>query len=702
MLSLIIGYTVLSLKVAIGLGFVIFVHELGHFLVAKFCGVKCEKFYLGFDFWGLKLCKFRAGETEYGIGIFPLGGYVKMLGQEDNPGKIKEETERAKEKGERGQDASVPSDAAKKSEGNPVYDPRSFLAKSVPKRMAIIAAGVIMNVIFAFVMAVVAVSPWMGVPTPPCLIGEVLSGDPAWKADLRPGDEVLTIAGKPMRQFRDLQAAISLGDINTTSGVQMRIRRPGVKEPFDVTVRPDRSIGAFFIGVRPGFTTSLAQDRKTWLVKKRFATIPGTAAGRAEPAFRCGDTIVQIDDSPIDNYGQIEAKLAQSPDKTLKVVVERTARDAKGKATGNAERLTVPVGPNPMRDLGLVMKMGRITAIQDGSPAAAAGIKAGDKIVMVDGGAVGDPMSLPARLDHRAGQTVRLTIERKGEKSPTVVSVRLRQPIEIATPGGVSGSVAVSSLGVAYRVLDQVERVVAGGPAGKAELRSGDTIVKATLIPPAEKTAEAADYGQSEVTLSKETANEQWWPVMMALMQQCLPGTKVEVTYVRPGVKEKTVTLTPTDVTGWNNPDRGFQFEPMAFDLRAQSVGDAFALGGRETLESLTMVVRTVQKLSSSQVSLRLIAGPKTIVMMALDSADQGTARLLLFLTLLSANLAIINFLPIPVLDGGNFVLLCYEGIRGKPAPESVQVVLSYIGLILVLALMVWALGLDFHLFSRR
>ena len=67
------------LQVAIGLGFVIFVHELGHFLVAKACGVKCEKFYIGFDINGWNLGKFTWGETEYGIGILPLGGYVKML-----------------------------------------------------------------------------------------------------------------------------------------------------------------------------------------------------------------------------------------------------------------------------------------------------------------------------------------------------------------------------------------------------------------------------------------------------------------------------------------------------------------------------------------------------------------------------------------------------------------------------------------------
>ena len=80
-------------KAMFGLGFVIFVHELGHFLVAKMCGVKCEKFYVGFDvpikIGPLKLpaALFRKqwGETEYGIGIIPLGGYVKMLGQDGNP-----------------------------------------------------------------------------------------------------------------------------------------------------------------------------------------------------------------------------------------------------------------------------------------------------------------------------------------------------------------------------------------------------------------------------------------------------------------------------------------------------------------------------------------------------------------------------------------------------------------------------------------
>src|SRR5689334_18012670 len=156
------------LGVAVGLGFVIFVHELGHFLVAKACGVKCEKFYLGFDIYGWRLCKFQWGQTEYGIGALPLGGYVKMLGQDDNPA----------------------GEAADLTKDEPL-DPRSYKPQTVPERMAIISAGVIMNLIFGCAMGAIAYA--MGVEESPSVIGGTLPGELAWQADLRPGDKVVQI-----------------------------------------------------------------------------------------------------------------------------------------------------------------------------------------------------------------------------------------------------------------------------------------------------------------------------------------------------------------------------------------------------------------------------------------------------------------------------------------------------------------------------
>ena len=250
---------ILILEVAVGLGMVIFVHELGHFVVAKLCGVKCEKFYLGFDIGGWKICKFRWGETEYGIGVLPLGGYVKMLGQEDNPARLKEEIERAKaakaaggtdsatsaESGGKGKSAEPPIDIEAAEQA--LYDPRSYLAQSVPKRMAIISAGVIMNLIFAFVAATVAYA--IGVEQVACEVGAVQPGDPAWAADLRVGDQIVDINGEPVDRYRDLQAGVSLSgkgifsflsSRRTRKDVTMQIRRPGVDEVISVTMHPNR------------------------------------------------------------------------------------------------------------------------------------------------------------------------------------------------------------------------------------------------------------------------------------------------------------------------------------------------------------------------------------------------------------------------------------------------------------------------------
>ena len=84
-----------------------------------------------------------------------------------------------------------------------------------------------------------------------------------------------------------------------------------------------------------------------------------------------------------------------------------------------------------------------------------------------------------------------------------------------------------------------------------------------------------------------------------------------------------------------------------------------------------------------------------------MQTAKDGIGNLLVFLTLLSANLAVLNFLPIPILDGGHMVFLAWEGIRGKPPDERVQLALTYCGLLLILTLMVWVLGLDLDLISR-
>ena len=84
------------LIVLLGVNMLVIVHEWGHFIVARMCGVRCDKFYIWFDAYGFKFFSFKRGNTEYGLGWLPLGGYVKMYGQEDNPGGIQAEIDKAK------------------------------------------------------------------------------------------------------------------------------------------------------------------------------------------------------------------------------------------------------------------------------------------------------------------------------------------------------------------------------------------------------------------------------------------------------------------------------------------------------------------------------------------------------------------------------------------------------------------------------
>src|SRR5262245_38843750 len=196
--------------VGAGLTFVIFVHELGHFLVAKACGVKCEKFYVGFDFFEFKLgpikipralIKFQWGETEYGLGSLPLGGYVKMLGQDDDPRNAEAEAARTHLPAEA--EPGQPAVESKTSEGKPILlDPRSYPAKSVPARMAIISAGVIMNLIFGVIQGAIAYK--LGVGETPAIIGATTPGGIPWKMGIEPGSQALQIgeSGSPYEFVR--------------------------------------------------------------------------------------------------------------------------------------------------------------------------------------------------------------------------------------------------------------------------------------------------------------------------------------------------------------------------------------------------------------------------------------------------------------------------------------------------------------------
>ena len=701
------------LMVVVGLGMIIFVHELGHFTVAKLCGVKCQKFSLGFDIFGLKLWKHRWGETEYGIGALPLGGYVKMLGQEDNPARLREELQRAKAQqaaiaagepqppaepaGEGGGEEPIDIAAAEQA----LNDPRSYLCQSVPRRMAIISAGVIMNVIFAFVVAVIAYE--VGVKQQPCEVGGVFPGEAAWKAGIRVGDRILSVAGEKVYQFSDVQRLIVLGDMQT--GIPVIIDRPGVGQ-IAIRLTTDRIHQVPTIGIA---------SQSIPVIAAKEAMVADSAAARATPEFRNGDRIVRIGEVPVRGYADVTRQLALHQDAPLRVTVERHATktgqsDAQAESSGGTdadppkgEQVVITVAPAPQKWLGLVMRMGPVTAVQDDSPAARKGVLPGDLLRRIDGQDAGDPLTLRDRV-YRLSQrlhAVDLVVVRDG-KEVSIPAVPIGPSDRLDSSFGAEGcAMALPPLGIAYQVSNVVQSVTADSPAAAAGLKAGDVLVEAKIMPPKGKLPEKVRQPEIDLKLG---GDKHEIPTMFDFLQQALPGSRVELTLD----DGRTMTLSAVEVSGWFCPERGFfnvfesnVFGPKTFIRQADSFATAMALGARETEVSLTSVVQFLRKIGR-QVPVRAMGGPISIAEMAYAYASRGIGTFLLFLTLISANLAVVNFLPIPVLDGGHMVFLAYEGVRGKPPSEKIHVGLTYAGLLFLVGLMIFVFGLDLHLIPRQ
>jgi regulator of sigma E protease len=656
------------LLVAGGLGFVIFVHELGHFLVAKACGVKCEKFYLGFDVGGLKLCSFKWGETEYGIGALPLGGYVKMLGQDDNPAAAAAEAERARASGD------LPPEPV--AGAHPAWDPRSYPAQSVPERMAIISAGVIMNVIFAVLMASLAYG--LGVREQIATLSGTRPGGAAWRAGLRTGDEITAVGERQDPIFEDLIHAVTVGSVDR--GVTLTVRRPADGSSRTVTLKPDIDLGKPTLGI--GGPNSLT------VVRYGKEGLPGSA-GKAQPALLAGDTVTAVAGQPVSSYAELIAALSPVADRPVSLTVSRKAAGEKAAA----EQLDVVLEPQPRRTTGLVMTAGPIKAVQEGSPAAAAGLRPGDRILAVAGAPAGDPLTLDDRLRAAAGRTVRIDVDRGGER----IAVELEpRPVTWIEPAVLSRLASVPAIGVAIAVEAVVAALDADGPAARAGVEIGDRVAAVRVVDPAAK-----DGGKG--TSVALTADNQCWPMVAAELQYLDPDRRLRVT-LEPaaGGKPRDVDIEPAPARDAFVVDRGLFFEPVEREVQARSVGEALSRGTAKAFQGLSMVYGFLRKLTQAQISPRLLGGPITIAQQAARSAEDGFSSLLLFLTMLSANLAVVNFLPIPVLDGGHMVFLVYEWLRGKPPSEGVVAVLSYLGLALILTLMLFVFGLDLGLIPRR
>ncbi|QDT56318.1 Putative zinc metalloprotease [Caulifigura coniformis] len=636
--------------VAIGLGLVIFFHELGHFAVAKWCNVMVERFSIGF---GPVLWRKKWGETEYALSAIPFGGYVKMLGQDDiDPGQMADEQVAA--------------------------DPRSYTAKSVPQRMAIISAGVTMNIITGILFFAFAFHS--GIEALDREVGFVKVGMPAWEHGVREGDVITSMNGRKVEEFQDIlrQTALSRGNIEI-------VGKHADGTAYHETFSPDRSGIRRRIGTGYQYSLRVAPVRDP---EKTPVTIPGSPASQA--AFLPGDLIVEVDGVPVQNFMALKDVLAAKRKDTLKFTVERKEKDQSDKTS----RVELTVAPEPFRQIGLRMSIGRITDLRIKSPAVTAGLELNDLITHVDGREVGrdlDPMRLPEYFEERAGQEVKVTItkEVKGsEPQSREVTLVPEKAIAWSGPRDEKDPLEIQAIGAAVDVLPNIVQINPEGPAANLGIQPGDSIVSLEI--PADPDQKGSEPRQMSVA-------EVGWPYAYSVIQDTPRLKKLTLNVRSSGSTDpRPVVVELKDSTEWFQAStRGLLLGAMVRELKAESFVDAMEMSFRHTRNSVLDIYLTLRNLVSGDLSIRSLHGPIGIAKAASVVAEEGFADFLMFLGLISINLAVINFLPIPVLDGGHMVFLLWEAIARRKPSERVLVTATYIGFAFVVGLMFTVIWVD-------
>ena len=658
-------------KVAFGLGFVIFVHELGHFLLAKWNGVKVEKFSIGF---GPTLLGFRRGETEYVLAAIPLGGFVKMLGE-------------------------GPDEEASRS-----TDPRSFTNKTVGARMAIISAGVVMNVLLGLCCFVFAYGRGM-VEIPP-RVGGVEAGSPAYEAGLRSGDEIVAVDGRGDLSFSSMTLKVLLSSPGQT--LRFEVKRPGQDELLSLEIQPRREPGSErpTIGVRSSSSLNIGlfQPLAGMANPPRYPPLPSS---EDRPLI---DTLVAVappggEPIPLNDIGDYERVLARFAAEPLVHWIDRRPGPPESPGTP-LERFELTIPPVRFLDFGLRLTPEPINGIQKGGVADRAGFRKGDLILRVDGRDDFDPMRLPTFCYERAGTPTTFEVRRTSASGAT--SEVVLTAIPDATPPWTEPVVSnealeIPGLGLSFPIRPRVAAVRPDSPAARAGIKPGDVINALTFTlrrlgessEGEERPDAAGAVRQETIQLGDESPA---WVRAFWLIQE-LPREPVALTVNNASTP---VSITPEPVEDWYFPNRGLLFLPLIRKLPPQDIASALRRGWDDTVENILSIYSMFRSLAQRQVGPGSLAGPLRIARFAYNEARSGLTELVHFLGILSINLAVINFLPIPPLDGGQMLFLAAEKIRGKPLPESALSAGILIGILLVIGLMIFVTYQDIFWYIKN
>ncbi len=370
-------------------GLLVVIHELGHFVAAKLLDVRVMRFSFGY---GRPLVRVTLGETEYQIAIFPLGGYVRILGvalEDDEPNEQR----------------------------------RSFAARPLWQRLVIVFAGPAANLVLAVAIYFAFFAGHTTLPA--SVIGDVLQDGPAAQAGILPGDRIVEVNGHPVRYWEELEDAV-----HQAANAELHLRAVRNGKPFERYLTPTRVT----LRERSGRATTGG-----WIgvTHAPFVPIVGVIDAQSPAGLaglRTGDLLISVDGAPVKNWKDVIARLGKNPHRTALVFLRATevpgvpqihALDA-----GFADLVpTTRIDAQLKRETYTGLERGEmfVAQVDPGSPADSAGLQPGDLITSLDGQPMTHWMELDQRLQAEPDRPFRLTWQRATAGGFETLSAELTQ-----------------------------------------------------------------------------------------------------------------------------------------------------------------------------------------------------------------------------------------------------------------------------------
>jgi len=780
----------------IGFSLIVCVHELGHFAVAKWAGVRVDKFAVGF---GRELIGFTKGETRYSFNFLPLGGYVKMLGQEDFDDKAKELQFKD--------------------------DPGSFVNKPVGRRMAIVSAGVTMNVLFACVLFMIVFL--IGMEAVGTRIALIEPDSPAELAGLLPGDEIKKINGESVLEFNEVRLAVILAPLHEP--IEFVVERGGQLK--SIQVEPEyaipestRDIRRQIVGIAPGAT--------------REIVAVGPEIDQSKPDRpHVGDLIVEVDGIEVtdDNVNEVINALVYARGDVYVERMDPSDPDAPWEYV----RVDIPpiltIFPSDGNGASEVSVLGfrplvRFSFVDSRGRGHLAGLEAGDTVLRWDdtlfpsnasitraiqdcperdiyfkvrklSGRLFEGFVRPKR-NRRGDATIqsiwkRIDEEKRAEGGPRAYFTDVRRSGRAHRAGFRTGDVILSCMGVVNPSAAEVNRAIRGNAGRQIAItvrkadgrkftswvhpeRPGSVDARYSLVADdvlrvggiietihgrPSPAAQASIEPGVLITAVNGRSVSRWRDLIDALRENA--GSTVELAYldsdnqsrtaafpvphclrtllgVGPEARivsidgRKTVTLPTsrgleeaavgyrkatrsilTELIGRTDVPVEFRATPLAeiqtgyidvtedvvdpwlghiaFSanirvgdemklLKGDNAFDAVRIGIHKTYYFILNVYKILQRMIFTRsVGMDSVSGPLGIIDIGGRMARSGLVDLIFFMAIISANLAVINFLPLPIFDGGLMVFLLIEKIKGSPVSLRIQVATQMIGLFLII-----------------